>query len=1001
KIQTIHSFCAAILRRFPLEAGVAPQFQEMDERTAKLLQQQVLDDMAAGPDRAVVEGLAANFTDVDFDGFIQEIASHRDRFDRDVSPDDIWAWVALEPGFDEAALEGMALRAEDASLLANLTPLMAQGKATDSKNAAKLAVLDMEALSLRDLPVLEDVFLTGAGTKEPFSAKIGSVPTKEVREGPAAHLMPALEDLMRRIERARHLRTALETARKTLALHRFARPFLAEYDRRKQAHGWLDFDDLITRAGRLLNDPGLAAWVLYRLDGGIDHILVDEAQDTSPAQWRVIESLAREFTSGESARSDHARTLFVVGDLKQSIYSFQGADPGEFTRMRDAFDTAFQQVGQAVKPLELEYSFRSARAILDLVDLSLDGAQGLGDKIKHIAFDNERPGRVDLWPIVEKPDAPEGGDWRNPVDMLAPEDAPVLLAQQIAATISDMLETGSIPAKNGGYRPIEPGDIMVLVRRRSDMFHEIIRACKKRNLPIAGADVLRIGGELAVKDITALLAFLATPEDDLSLAAALRSPLLGLSEDDLYHLAHDRGDAYLWAALREGKEAYPNAVEMLDDLRGEADYLRPYDLIERILTRHDGRRRLIARLGPDAEDGIDALLAQALSFERLEVPSLTGFLFWLGAEDVRVKRQMDSAGNQIRVMTVHGAKGLEAPVVFLPDTGPLRSPPRDKTIECGDGRLWRAAKAAAPDVMQRALAAESEKDWEEYMRLLYVAMTRAESWLIVAGAGDMGKPGEGKSWYRIVETGMDAIGASRTDFAGAAGWRFQSGDWGATQAGADDSEQALMPGLPEWAGVHAVIPPSAPAPLVPSKLGGAKAIGAIGDDPATLDDALRYGRQLHRLLEFLPEYPTKDWPRIARDLLAYGEDRASDADAATLLEEARRVLEAPALSEVFAGDALAEVEISSPVDIAGARRLHGVIDRLLIRPDHVLAIDFRTNREVPDSDETVPEGILRQMGAYESALTQVYPDRRIETAILWTKTASLMRLPPGQALRAF
>jgi double-strand break repair helicase AddA len=1001
KIQTIHSFCASILRRFPLEAGVAPQFQEMDDRTAKILQAEVLDDMAAGAQRPLVEAIAAFFTDSDFASLTREVAGRREAFATDVTRAEVWAWLGLDPTFGEAALEALALAPGDGPLLAALKPILAAGSTTEVSIATKFAALDANALGGRDLPVLEGVLLTGKGAKEPFCAKIGAFPTKATREGPAAHLMPALEDLMRRIETARPLRLALETARKTLALHRFARPYVAEYERRKQARGWLDFDDLIILAGRLLNDPGLAAWVLYRLDGGIDHILVDEAQDTSPAQWRVIDSLAREFTTGESARTERERTLFVVGDLKQSIYSFQGADPAEFTRMHGEFHRAFQQIGREVKELQLEYSFRSSRAILDVVDFSLKHAPGLGDTVKHIAFDNDQPGRVDLWPVVEKPEKPGRQPWTDPVDMLAPEDAPVVLANAVADAIAEMLNSGTIPAKDGGMRPVRPGDVMVLVRRRSDLFHEVIRACKARQLPIAGADRLRIEAELAVKDIAAVLAFLATPEDDLSLAAALRSPLFGLSEDALFRLAHGRGERYLWNALRERAEAHPGAVEILDDLRGDADFLRPYDLIDRILTRHDGRRRLIARLGPEAEDGIDALLAQALAYERIEVPSLTGFLTWLAAEEVEVKRQMDNAGDQIRVMTVHGAKGLESAVVFLPDTSRPNQRDRNQTVDVGGRALWRVARENAPDEMAAALDAAKERAWQENMRLLYVAMTRAESWLIVAGAGEVGKTGDATSWYRIVEAGMQATTAGAHGFALGQGLRFETGAWRAPIVQPDEDHRPPSTTLPAWAGTAPGVPEAAPGPLVPSNLGGAKVIGTARDDEAAREAALRHGRQAHRLLEFLPAYDPTLWDKLAPDLLAFGEDAASAEEASALLEEVRTVLEAPALGVLFAQDTLAEVEISAPVDIAGTTRIHGIIDRLVVTPNHVLAVDFKTNRDVPESAEDIPEGILRQMGAYATALAQVYPDRRIETAVLWTRTACLMPLPAGMALRAF
>ncbi len=1003
KIQTIHSFCAAILRRFPLEAGVSPQFQEMDDRSAKLLQADVLDDMALGKGRATLEALARFFTDSDFTGLTAEIVRRRGGFAVDIADDEIWRWFDLEPGFGEAELEALAFAPGDGRLIAQIRPVLAAGSSTEQKAAAKLSGIDPDALSLHDLPDLENVLLTGSGAKEPFSAKIGTFPTKATREGAALALVPALDGLMARIEAARPRRLALEAARKTRALHRFARPFVAEYEARKQARGWLDFDDLILRAGQLLNDPGLAAWVLYRLDGGIDHILVDEAQDTSPDQWRVIESLAREFTSGEGARPERKRTLFVVGDMKQSIYSFQGADPTGFTRMQGQFEGAFGQVGVKLRNMELDYSFRSSDAVLSFVDHALETAPGLGRKVKHLTLDSTRPGRVDLWPVVEKEDDAEPAHWTDPVDMPAPTDAPVKLAGLIADNIAAMLQSGTVPVKDGGLRPITAGDVMVLVRRRSALFHQIIRACKARGVAVAGADRLRIGGELAVKDLTAVLAFLATPEDDLSLAAALRSPLFGLSEDDLFRLAHGREKTYLWNVLRKADDRYAEAVACLDDLRGQVDYLRPYELIDRILTRHGGRRRLVARLGTEAEDGIDALLAQALAYERIEVPSLTGFLTWLAAEEVEIKRQMDSAGDRVRVMTVHGAKGLEAPVVILPDTGKRKANDRDRLVETETGTAWKIAKDEAPPELRAAADGRAEREREEAMRLFYVATTRAESWLIIAAAGDVGKTGDGETWYRIAEAGMAAAGAVKCIFNGEAGWRHETGEWRADVTPLETAAPDAPVALPAWAQEIPPAPAPRPRPLSPSDLGGAKIlVGPEGaPDPDDTEAALRHGRQVHRLLEFLPGYRREDWPETVRALLAFGEDAASIAEADALLDEARRVLDAPDLALLFAPDTLAEVEISAPAGAGSSRRIHGIIDRLIVDPARVRAVDFKTNRVVPDRAEAIPEGILRQMGAYETALSAIYPGRTIETAILWTRQAKVMDLPPGLALRAY
>ena len=1000
KIQTIHSFCASILRRFPLEAGVSPQFSEMDERTARQLQADALDEMASGPDSALIEALAAHVTDFDFTRLAAEIINRRDAFPTEKTQDEIWGWFGLSPRFDESRLESQAFAPADGRLLEELLPFLEAGSSTDAGNAEKLRTVNTAALSTSDLVILERMFLTGAKAKEPFSAKIGSFPTRATQKA-APHLMPLLEDFMRRIEAARGLRIALNAARKTLVLHQFAYQFINRYEAGKQARGWLDFDDLIARAANLLNNPGLAAWVLYRLDGGIDHILVDEAQDTSPTQWRVIESLAREFTAGESARSERARTVFVVGDLKQSIYSFQGADPGGFTRMQAQFDSAFRQVGGRVRDMELEYSFRSSWAILSMVDHTLETAPGLGRAFKHRSLDLERPGRVDLWPVVEVQKDSTQTPWNHPVDVPAPHDPAVVLANTVAETIADMLESGSIPDKNGGTRAIRAGDIMVLVQRRSELFHQIIRACKSRDLAIAGADRLRIGGELAVKDLTAVLAFLATPEDDLSLAAALRSPLFGVSEDGLFRLAHGRGNTFLWNRLRASSETHGDALDILNDLRDQADYLRPYDLIDRILTRHRGRQRLIARLGAEAEDGIDALLTQALAYEQVEVPSLTGFLTWLASDEVEIKRQLDSAGDQIRVMTVHGAKGLEAPIVFLPETAKRRSQNRNRLIETSHGMCWRLGEDDAPQAILAATEVKKEREFEESMRLFYVAMTRAESWLVIAGAGDVGAAESAESWYRIAETGLKAAGAVHHDFALGPGLRHETGKWeNRPLSGKEDVESPRVE-LPVWVSHHAATPPETPAPLRPSDLGGAKVLGEGAVDVDLQEAALRHGRQVHRLLEFLPAYDRARWKDVARDLLSFGEDAASPQEVAELLKEVTGILDAPELAHLFEAGTLAEVELSAPISAGAAKRVHGIVDRLVIDPAQVIAVDFKTNRIVPKRPEDVPEGLLRQMGAYETALKNIYPDRRIGTALLWTRTAKLMHLPEGLALCAF
>ena len=995
KIQTIHSFCAALLRRFPLEARVSPAFREMDDRAARLMREEIVEELAAGENRDAFDTIAAHVSGEDLSGFLSNLCGNSVDFHDPMTRDAALAAFGLAPGYDVQDVVAEVFLGGEADLIAALVPLLLGSGTNDSKAGVKLAALSMDRPGADTLVTLENVFLYGPKAKAgPFTAKIGAFPTKALQNGGAAPLMPALDGFMNRVEAGRAKRIALAAAEKAHALHRFAAAVLPLYAARKAEGGWLDFDDLISRAAALLSDRSVASWVLYRLDGGIDHILVDEAQDTSPGQWQVIERLAEEFTAGEGARGE-VRTVFVVGDKKQSIYSFQGADLTAFDEMRQHFAEKHAAVSVAFHELELLHSFRSSAAILNVVDLTFDERvnRGLGGAFKHIPFKTGLPGRVDLWPPVEPVAKPEEKEWFDPTDILPEDHHTVVLARRIAGEIRRLIDTGTQIETKDGPRPVHAGDFLILVQRRSDLFHEIIRACKGAGLDIAGADRLKIGGELAVKDLAALLNFLATPEDDLSLAAALRSPLFGWSEGQLYDLAHGRGDAYLWSALRDRAQELPDTLAVLNDLRDQADFLRPYDLLERMLTRHDGRRKLLARLGPEAEDGIDALLAQALAFEQAEVPSLTGFLVWMETDEVEVKRQLDTASKAIRVMTVHGAKGLEAPIVILPDTAKPTERVRDEILRVDGRPVWKTKADESPPEIAGEVAALLERQREERMRLLYVAMTRAEVWLIASGAGDVGQGAE--SWYGLIADGLEKAGASVAEGVGedlGPVRRHEHGVWPESGEPATGTKAASAVALPDWALTRAPAVMAADAPLSPSRLGGAKALaGEAGLDE---EEAKRRGTWLHLLLEHLPLWPKAEWPGIAKALLTTGEDSALSGEIDTVLAEARAVLSSDQMAPLLVPGTLAEVELTASVPALGNRILHGTIDRLVITPDRLLAVDYKSNAVVPASPTEVPEGILRQMGAYAAMLGQIYPDRRIDTAILWTRTGQLMPLDP-------
>lgn len=986
KIQTIHSFCASLLRRFPLEAGVSPAFKEMDERSAKLLRGEILDEIALREPDAMA-AIAAHYTGAEIDKLLAEIDRNRHLFETPPSETELRNLFGVSQTANAQSLLADVFLGGEADLIAGLLPALKLGKSTDTKLATNLSRLDLTRPNLSVLQQLEGLLLTKGGNA-PFTPKT-SPPTKNIRDEmpDAAASYKAFQE---RVASARTTRIALAVSAKTLALHQFAQAYLPRLDRHKQAAGWLDFDDLIQKARRLLSDPSVAAWVLFRLDGGIDHVLVDEAQDTSPAQWDVIRLLTEEFTSGQSARPEAERTIFVVGDQKQSIYSFQGADPQEFDHMRAHFADALGSVGLEMQQQELLYSFRSAKPVLSLVDYAFQGdrAVGMGERVEHRAFKHDLPGRVDLWDWIESTEKEDKNQWNNPDDTVANNPHAVLLAEKVAAFIKSRIAHGQITliTDDGQVtRRIRARDFLILVQRRSEVFHEIIGACKSLGLPLAGADRMRIGGELGVKDLTALLSYLATPEDDLALATVLRSPLGGLSETELHQIAYGR-PSVLRAAFEQAKDRFPEVHEMLTDLRNMADFLRPYDLLERCLTRHKGREKLLARLGMEAEEGITALLDQAQKFERDAIPGLTNFLSWLEVDEVEIKRQIGREANEIRVMTVHGAKGLESPIVILPDTADRAVQSRGEIFDIDDTGIWKMKQEEQTEAQVAASQAVKAKAKEERRRLLYVAMTRAESWLVICGAGDEPKP-DAAAWYQHAKQSLEEAGASdpsETDVV----LRLEHGVWPQDLSADMEEESAPKTDIPDWIDTTAPGAPEELPVLSPSKLGGAKALPGP-ENQLDEDTAKLRGTMIHRLLEHLPNHAEEMWSAICAEVLG---DYVSPLDE-NLLEIARRVLDKPELGFLFEPGSLAEVSLSALVPELEGRRIAGSIDRLVVEPDRILAVDFKSNAVVPKTAAEIPDGILRQLGAYGAGLAQIYPEHRIELAVLWTERAELMTVP--------
>jgi len=1022
KIQTIHAFCQSLLRRFPLEAGVPPEFAVIDERSAAEALAEAAESVIVmareGRAAALAEalGIVASYAPEErFSELMAALAGARGRLksaladgeaalrDRlcaalgiaaDATPDSIEAAFCAADTCDEAGLREAAAA-------------LATGSAADRARGIVLAQWCESPAARRELiEVYVEAFLTQQGKIR------DTLITKAAVKG-AAHLPGVMQAEAERVRRFTEARAAAGFAAASCALARLGQALLASYEQRKRLQGVLDYEDLIERALDLLRRPGVAPWVLFKLDGGLDHILIDEAQDTNPEQWQIVAALAEEFFSGEGAQ-DRVRTVFAVGDAKQSIYSFQRADPRAFVDMRRHFQERVNAAKQQWAVVPLEISFRASERLLEAVDAVFrhnDAADGValdGTAIRHVAARTGQAGIVELWPPVMPNEDEPPEPWDGAAGRRRPVEARTRLARAIAATIANWLRDGERLEPRG--RALRPGDIMVLVRRRNEFVPDLLRALKQRGVPVAGADRLKLTEQLAVQDLVALGRFLLYPEDDLTLATVLKGPLFDISEDELFLLAYNRGEHSLWRRVRRLAREYPaigHAAERLQGLLARADYAPPFELYAEILGAEGGRRAMLERLGPEAADPIDEFLALALAYEREHVPSLQGFLHWLVAGDIEVKRDFgERQHDELRILTVHGAKGLEAPIVFLPDT--MQLPDRQVGLLWSERErlpLWRPRKELAVPFDTAERDAFRVRQLQEYRRLLYVALTRAQDRLYVCGWQTKRPDNSAPCWHALCHAGWSAI-ATRFEFdtrpliGERDGWVGESLRLSSEQIEAPAREPARASvaasgPLPAWAKAMPPAEPDPPKPLLPSR--------PTGPEPATLSplavagrDRFKRGLLVHRLLQSLPELAAPEREAAARRFLSLPVHGLSAEEQAEICAETLAVLSDPGLAELWGPEAQAEVPV---VGLLGRQALSGQIDRLLVTKDRVLVVDYKTVRPPPATDEEVPRLYLQQLATYRAALERIYPDRPVECAILWTEGPRLMPISPALLAR--
>jgi len=1002
RIQTIHGFCQGLLAAFPAEAGLVPGFRPIEPREEALLMRQALADLLVDAERegrsgpaATIGALSVRLGEEKAEGFLRDCA----RAGRALEglPSGIGPHMRRALGLPGGDVEETIRAAcgDDAIDRRGLETIAALNRAWGTKNgvARAEAVATWLALGAEQraaaLDDLHNIWAKADG--DPRSFGKGQAPQDPVYADLAMRLHGQCAELL-------SLRVRAAFADLLADALTVGRDYARGYAAAKRRAGAVDFDDLIAATVDLFDQPGIGEWVRFKLDQITEHVLIDEAQDTNASQWRIVRALVDEYFVGRGVHAPSTRTLFTVGDHKQAIFGFQGTDPINFVAAEHYFAGRAEEVrgedfmadeerGLAFEKLSLVASFRSTRPVLEFVDAAIGlighEALGMAEAVPPHASEVPGPGVVELWPPICA-GAGEGDDGEEQwIDDAVRENA-----ARIARQVRAWLDQGLMLESKG--RALRPEDVMILVKRRGELAQLLVARLYAEGVPVAGVDRLRLNAPLAVQDLLAAIRFVLQPDDDLSLASLLVSPLIGWTQEELLDRAVPRSGS-LWRHL---SARYRDLLAPLDAMLARADFTTPYQFLEELLSGAlDGRRRLLERLGEEARDPIEELLSAALDFETSATPSLQRFLDWFDRGEVEIVRDAAQPRDAVRVMTAHGAKGLQAPLVILADAT------ADPDAAMRSALMWTPPDLAAPLPVFRprkderageidaVVAATDLRERQEHWRLFYVAATRAEERLVIAGslsAKWQGVPPP-ESWYGLAAGTFDSLGVAgegaRT-FAGIAP------PTAAKPRAMKQVEPVEASAVPEWARRPAPQEQRPPRPLAPSSLGEDE----VADPPPgpAMRAAAERGRLIHALFERLPAVAARDRTRAADRWLADVGQVSDVAERAAIIEAALRVIEDPAHAALFGPDALAEAPVSAvlPDGVVVA----GTVDRLLVTDTLVRIVDFKTGRQVPRGADEVPPYHLRQMAAYAAALAVIFPGHRIEAALLYTGGPLLLPL---------
>jgi ATP-dependent helicase/nuclease subunit A len=990
KVKTIHSFCSDIAHKFALEMDLNPSIQILDHTELKAFIKEVKSRIFLKKEIFNTGlNIISQITEAKLEEIIEVIITSKTKLEAVFCNDIDTIENKLKYLFKCNNLSNIEELLKDFcnhtthSKLLPLGNIIKAGGITDLDKAQRIESWLNSALEIK-ISKIEDYlscFLKKDGEKLKKVFSLGVTSKLDIS------LLDTIQDLCYEYIENKKSLCLIENTKLFLKLSQFV---LEQYQQYKKSKNSLDYNDLITKTANILRSENMSNWILYKLDHQIEHILVDEAQDTSAEQWLIIDSLSTEFFSGVSA-IEVPRSIFIVGDEKQSIFSFQGANPEIFNLMQQYFKERILASTGKFAEITLDTSFRSAPIILDCVDKVfndpiLQRSVTTKPHILHTAHRSNYEGSIEVWPLVKsiKLDSYKHESWNLPVKRVEKYNASKVLAKLLALKIKEWLSKGKFLSSYD--RNLLPSDIMVLVRKRSEFIDHFIDYCKKFHIPISGKDRINLKDQIVFEDLLSLAKFALLPEDDLNLACLLKSPIIGITEEELFQLCHTRHSS-VWNSLIEKQTTNKRFKKITEELMlyfNMADFMSPFEFFYKVLEIYDGKKKFISRLGLQVTDILEEFLRQAEKFEKDANISLQSFVIWIERNTFDTKNQTSSL-NTIQIMTVHSAKGLQAPVVILAD--PMDIPENNELLYwLDDIPVWPAKQSLLNQECTLLKQQYLKQQLDEYYRLLYVALTRAEDELIICGYEKLSVLSS-NSWYQLLWQKLYTDSSLKM---------FEC-------LGDMEIEAFTSPYYIKLGAQHMFYPLStentSQATLLPSFLeepfieAAHKYFKPTESIETSDENFFLKGQVMHRLLEFLPSIPQDYHRSLAASLL---QSLSLPTLEVGLDNKALTILNDKNFDFIFYNkNSIAEVNIAGYLEILGETFfVSGKIDRLILEENEVIIIDYKTNKILPKTEADIKLSYLKQILTYRQLIKKIFPQKNIRIMLLWTEEKNLMEISP-------